>query len=155
MNAVASMTGNGRNKLRTYKLFNYEYGVENYCKVLVPFNDRSAFAKFRCGVTPIRLETGRYENIKLEERCCFTCSNLIEDETHVILQCPLYYDFRNNLFTEVLKVNRYAIFLFSNQDVFRIVAKTCKFILKNARKFYIVNTICIYVLIFVLPVCTC
>jgi hypothetical protein len=39
------MTGNGRNKLRTYKLFKSEYGVENYCKVSVPFNDRSAFRK--------------------------------------------------------------------------------------------------------------
>ena len=162
VNAVASMTENGRNKLRTHKLFNY--GVDNYYKVLVPFNDRSAFAKLRCGVTPIRLETGRYENIKLEERCCFTCSNLIEDETHVILHCCVYSDFRNNLFTEVLKVNRNVmslsgcqkiIFLFSNQDVFRIVAKTCNFILKNAMKFYIVNNIFIYVLIFVLPVCTC
>ena len=122
------------------------------------FNDRSA--KFRCGVTPIRLETGRYENIKPEERCCFTCSNLIEDETYVILHCPVYSDFRSNLFTEVLKVNRNAIcqkiiFLFSNQDAFRIVAKICNFILKNARKFYIVNNIFINVLIFVLPVCTC
>jgi hypothetical protein len=80
-------------------------------------------------------------------RCCFTCSNLIEEETHVILQCPLYYDFINNLFTEVLKVNRNAIFLFSNQDVFRKVAKACNFILKNARKFYIVNNIFINVLI--------
>ena len=58
VNAVASMTGKGRNKLRTYKLFKSEYGVETYCKVLVPFNDRSAFAKCRCGVAPIRLETG-------------------------------------------------------------------------------------------------
>ena len=55
-NAVASMTGNGRNNLRTYKLFKSEYGVENYCRVLVPFNDHSAFVKFRCGVAPIRLE---------------------------------------------------------------------------------------------------
>ena len=39
------------------------WGVENYCKILVPFNDRSAFAIFRCGMAPIRLETGRYENI--------------------------------------------------------------------------------------------
>jgi hypothetical protein len=57
-------------------------------------------------VAPIRLEIGQYEHIKLEERCCFNCSNLIEDETHVILHCPVYSDFRNNLFTEVLKVNR-------------------------------------------------
>jgi hypothetical protein len=100
--AVASMTGNGRNTLRTYKLFKSEYGVENYCKMFVPFNDRSAFAKFRCEVAPIRLETGRYENIKLEETCCFNCSNLIEIETLVILHCPVYSNFRNNLFTEVL-----------------------------------------------------
>jgi hypothetical protein len=134
------MTGNGRNTLRTYKLFKSEYGVENYCKMFVPFNDRSAFAKFRCEVAPIRLETGRYENIKLEERCCFNCSNLIEIETLVILHCPVYSNFRNNLFTEVLKVIRNfvslsdsqkMVFLFSNRDVFRIVAKTCNFILKK------------------------
>jgi len=93
-----------------------------------------------CGVAPIRFETGRYENIKLEERCCFNCSNLIEDETHIILHCPVYSDIRNNLFTEVLKVNKTfmslsdcqkMVFLFSNQDLFRIVAKTCNFILKK------------------------
>ena len=140
MNAVASMTGKGRNRLKTYKLFKSEYGVENYCKVLVPFNDRSAFAKFRCVVVPIRLETAQYENIKFEERCSFNCSNLIEDETHVILHCPVYSDFRNNLSTEVLKVNRNfmslsdcqkMVFLCPNQDVFRIVAKTCNLILKK------------------------
>jgi hypothetical protein len=38
VNAVTSMTGNGRNKLRAYKLFKSEYGVENDCKVSVPFN---------------------------------------------------------------------------------------------------------------------
>ena len=139
MNAVASMTGKDRNRLKTYKVFKSEYGgVENYCKV--PFNDRSAFAKFRCVVVPIRLETAQYENIKFEERCSFNCSNLIEDETHVNLHCPVYSDFRNNLFTEVLKVNRNfmslsdcqkMVFLFSNQDVFRIVAKTCNLILKK------------------------
>jgi len=64
VSAVTSMTGNGRNKLRTYKLFKSEYCVENYCKVLVPFNDRSALAKFRCGVASIRLETGNWKDLK-------------------------------------------------------------------------------------------
>ena len=89
-------------------------------------------------MAPIRLETGRYENIKCEERCCFNCSNLIEDETHVILHCPVYSDIRKKKFTDVLKANtnfmslsdcQKMVFLFSNQDVFRIVAKTCNFIL--------------------------
>jgi len=30
----------------------------------------NAFVKIMCGVAPIRVETGRYENIKLEEICC-------------------------------------------------------------------------------------
>jgi len=85
---LASMTGHGWNKLKTYKLF--KYGIENYCKVLVPIY---AFEKLRC------------ENINLEERYSFNSPNLIEDEIHVILNCPVYSDFRNNLFTEVLKVN--------------------------------------------------
>ena len=34
----------GRNKLRTYKLFN----IEPYCKVILPLKHRAAFAKFRC-----------------------------------------------------------------------------------------------------------
>jgi hypothetical protein len=28
----------------------------------IPSRYRSAFAKFRCGVAPLRIETGRYEN---------------------------------------------------------------------------------------------
>jgi hypothetical protein len=48
-----------------------------------------------CGVTPVIFETGLYENIKLEERRCFNCSNLIEDETHVILHCPVYSDIKS------------------------------------------------------------
>ena len=61
------MTGNGRHKSRTHKLPKSEYGVENHCKVLLSFKDRSPFAKVRCGVAPIRLETDRYENIKLKK----------------------------------------------------------------------------------------
>jgi hypothetical protein len=45
---------------------------------------RSAFAKFRCGVAPLRIETGRYENKNVNERVCFICHDQIEDEKHVI-----------------------------------------------------------------------
>ena len=52
----------GRNKLRTYCLFKSIYETEAYCKTILPLRHRSAFAKFRCGVAPLRIETGRYEN---------------------------------------------------------------------------------------------
>ena len=42
--------GNGRSKLRTYKLLKTTYAEENYVKIIMQRNHRSAFAKFRMGV---------------------------------------------------------------------------------------------------------
>jgi hypothetical protein len=57
-----SMHGNG-NTLRTYKLFKHEYGVEQYVQILMSKGSRSALAKFRYGVAPLRIQTGRYERL--------------------------------------------------------------------------------------------
>ena len=71
-----------------------------------PFHYRSAFTKFRCGVALLRIETGRYENIDVSSRKCFNCPDYVEDEKHVLFDCPLYSDIRkdlvsalNNMFT--------------------------------------------------------
>ena len=45
--------------------------------------------KFRCGVPPLRLETGRYEGLKKSERTCFNCDGIVENDEHVLLECPL------------------------------------------------------------------
>jgi hypothetical protein len=52
------------------KLFKNSFETEIYCKIALPFSHRSAFAKFRCGVAPLRIETGRFENLRIEERIC-------------------------------------------------------------------------------------
>ena len=65
----------------------------------IPRLHRSAYAKFRCGVAPIRLETGRYERIPLESRTCFVCLDSVESEEHVLLKCPPYNNLREALFT--------------------------------------------------------
>ena len=41
---------------------------------------RAAYAKFRCGLAPLRIETGRYLGQPLEARICPFCPNHIEDE---------------------------------------------------------------------------
>ena len=64
--------GQGMNKLRFYRLFKQTYGAEGYVKAL-PFTERRSLAKIRCGVAPIRIETGRYENSKYlpeDQRVC-------------------------------------------------------------------------------------
>ena len=39
-------------------------------------------------MAPLRIETGRYENKNVNERVCFICHDQIEDEKHVLLDCP-------------------------------------------------------------------
>ena len=67
-NSDRGASTSGMNKLRTYKRFKDAYEVEAYMKTVMPRCHRSALAKFRCGVAPIRVETGRYERLPLDER---------------------------------------------------------------------------------------
>ena len=55
-------------------------------------------------VAPIRLETGRYANLPINERVCFNCNNCVEDEIHVLLHCPVYNDVRQVLFNKCIDV---------------------------------------------------
>lgn len=86
--------GNDRKKLRTYRTFKHEYKSERYISNVVLRMRRSACVKLRCGVAPLRLETGRYERLQLDERFCFHWANKVESEKHVLLECPLYDDLR-------------------------------------------------------------
>ena len=130
----------GHNKLRTYKLFKTNYIVEPYCKIILPLKHRSAFAKFRCGVAPLRIETGRYEQLEVNDRKCPFCSQDVETELHALLKCKEYVNIRNILFekasslesnfrdfTDIEKLK----FLFSNEEMIRSSAKTCYNILQK------------------------
>lgn len=143
INRDSGRSGIGRNKLRTYKLFKSVYETEAYCKLPMPICHRAAYAKFRCGVAPIRIETGRFENLEVAQRLCHFCSE-IEDEKHVILNCSAYRDLRNQLFTKassvlpnfiVLNDNEKISFLFTNQNMIRMCAKTCFKILQQRNSY--------------------
>ena len=67
------------NKLRTYKLLKEVFETEMYLSKNIPSRYRSAFAKIRCGVAPLRIETCRYESKNVNERVCFICHDRIED----------------------------------------------------------------------------
>ena len=113
--SIAKYTGG--NKLRTYKMFKYSYDTESYVKChILSRTRRSALAKFRCGVAPLRIETGRYEMIPYGERYCFNCENKIESEEHVLLEyimtyaqsCSQKFNFRISILLTVMK--KFVIF---------------------------------------------
>ena len=83
-------------------------------------------------MAPIRIETGRFENLEVSQRLC-PCCNFVEDEIHVILHCNAYNDLRNILITKTssllptfnnLTENDKMKFLFSHPNMIRLCAKT-------------------------------
>ena len=145
---VTGIRNRGNNKLRVYRLFKTSFEAELYCKIILPYRHRSAFAKFRCGVAPLRIETGRYENLNLEDRICPFCRNAcIESEEHVLFECHLYDDIREELIEKAvavradfinLPVQNKMIFVFSNPAMIRCCAKTC-FNILHRRSSYLCN----------------
>ena len=57
--------------------------------MILPVRHRAAFSELRCGVAPIRIETGRYEGLTENLRLCPFC-NVMETKMHVILNCQVY-----------------------------------------------------------------
>ena len=134
VNRIQGRSGTGGNKLRAYKLLKNLFQTEEYCKIILPPSHSSAFAKLRCGVAPLRLETGRYEGLPVDERKCPFCRVHVKDEKHVKNMTPL----RENLFQKAVTVRRNfydlsddekIVFLFSDQNMIRVCAKACFMIL--------------------------
>ena len=67
---------------------------------------RSVIAQLRSCTLPLKIETGRFNHILLEERICDLCNlNQVESESHFMFNCPLYDSLRTNLIPEVCTNN--------------------------------------------------
>ncbi len=103
----------------------------------------------RCGVAPIRHETGRYERLTEQERICPVCNmDQIESEIHVMNFCPLYNDIRATLYESALSIdndcNTYSnmdkfSLLMDNEGIIRNSAKACHSILHRRRRYVYIN----------------
>ena len=141
----------GGNKLQTYWIFKQQFEVEQYVKIPMPIKHRKALAKFRCGVAPIAIETGRYgtNRVPVHERTCLFCDNLIENEYHVLFQCSFYVEERKPLLNllhtaspefESLNAEEKLQTVFGNQniDMIKELAKTL-FTCLQKRKVFLLN----------------
>ena len=64
---------------------------------------RQLFTKFRVSDHSLEIESGRYKNIRREERKCRNCNlNEIGDEYHFFLKCTANHSLRNNLFNKII-----------------------------------------------------
>ena len=86
---------------------------------------------------------GTFYPIHLDMRNCFHCVTDVETEEHVVLECPLYNDIRQELFStvdmpsnsfDVLSNHDKVCLLLSDSSVINYSAKACHEILLERRK---------------------
>ena len=134
----------GGNKLRLYQNIKADFIPEQYLELHIGFSAKSAFAKLRCGVAPINIEIGRYQNIPVSQRWCPFCEHCIEDEVHILTNCDLYIDLREKLYSVISKTDNCfyhltnkdkALYILSGSICIKECANTCKKILKRRMLF--------------------
>ena len=96
----------GNSKLENYFNLKVNFVKESYLSIK-DFHIRRALCKMRISAHDLRIEKDRYSKkyIERSQRLCRFClshsSNYIEDETHFIVNCPLYNEQRILLFNKV------------------------------------------------------
>ena len=134
-------------KLRTYMKFKTSYQTENYVKINMQRNERSILAQFRCGILPLRIETGRFVGEKPEERLCRLCdNNTPEDEEHFLLDCTFYTFLREQCFKDIIqRISEISWIQMNNSDKMKLLIctyprQTAKYLvnafLKRRKTFY-------------------
>ena len=96
-NWLSNINQSGR--LSTYCMFKTKFEFEPYLHIIKQNKYRIALSKFRLSSHNLEIEQGRYYNIERAERKCkICCTNLIENEYHFMLTCPLYSHLRRKYF---------------------------------------------------------
>ncbi len=112
-------------KLRTYIRYKESVCTEKYVMFLDSRYSRSLFAQFRHGILPLRIETGRYKNLPLEERLCELCNiGAVEDEKHFLCECIIYVKPRTQLYNKVTIINP-SFSHFDNEEKLIFLMKKC------------------------------
>ena len=79
-----------------------EFGIERYVTLNLERQQKSLLAQLRLGILPLHIETGRFQNKKLEDRVCTICnSGAVESEYHFLFYCNYYKKQRDQFYQEI------------------------------------------------------
>ena len=83
--------------------------------------------------------------VPVQERKCISCKDDVESECHVLIQCPLYQDIRQDFYHSLkeygtdynvfhtMNDNDKLCFMLSNSKCAKLVARTCFNILERRK----------------------
>jgi len=94
-------------KLRLYVKFKADYGeTEGYVQRTRVKAHRSLLARLKGATSLLKIETGRYVCLPVEERTCKTCnSGMVEDEEFFCVGCPGLKEARGPLLKSMKKAH--------------------------------------------------
>jgi len=91
-----------KSKLRLYRQVKSKLSFEDYLTEIPELKYRREFTKIRSGTSDLRIETGRWLKEELEDRtCCMCVKDLVEDESHFLLDCYPYESLRRKMFQQI------------------------------------------------------
>ena len=105
--------------------------------------NRSIIAQLRFGILPLKIETGRFQGLPIDQRICELCRSAVEDEIHFVCQCPFFnkkrFDYFENISSqEFIGLEDTAKFIYLMQNTTRQFASYVLSIWE-ARKNYLYN----------------
>lgn len=71
-----------------------ERGVSSYVRSNIPKYQRSLISRLRNGSLHLRIETGRFQREKREDRICELCKSEVEDTKHFLYSCTALQEIR-------------------------------------------------------------
>ena len=94
-------------ELKYYNMYKTKLETKSYLFMKIPRKIMCGFARFRMTCTNLRVEIGRHQNLKFEDRLCEVCGKRrnifkIECEFHFLLECEEYDDLRNLYFGDTV-----------------------------------------------------
>ena len=77
-----------------YKLFKMSFDIEPYIEMEMNVYIKSAFTKFRFGISSLACHYNRFVNVNENDLLCRLCRSEIENEIHFLFCCPALSDLR-------------------------------------------------------------
>ena len=123
-----SLTGQGGNKLRSYRLFKKDFVLEPYLLNITSTALRVSMTRLRVGCHSLEIERGRHHkahSVPVSQRLCYQCKS-VEDEIHFLCECTRHNKQRDNLEHIILNMYPGYKWLTSKQEFVYLLESTNK-----------------------------
>ena len=94
-------------RARFYRTIKPEFSTSKYLDLVECKSHRIALTRFITSSHTLKIETGRWTRPKtpINNRLCQHCINKVEDEFHILTECPLYRTIRQRLISNYYVIN--------------------------------------------------